>query len=106
MIVSTESTALKSQCDIAGVWKHSEKEAWLNVDLEKGVIIVKSHASNPSAEGLTVIKSLAYTDQANWNGKMYDARSKNFVPVKISEGNCKELIVVMDGSDVLRLLRE
>lgn len=43
--------------NIEGIWKHSEKQAWLNIDAVAGVVTVYVHHQANSA-GLTVIKDV------------------------------------------------
>ena len=97
-----------SSTDIAGTWKHAEKPALLHIDLQTGLITVKSHDDNQNAAGLTVIKHLSKSTESEgvWYGEMYNGYLDKYVPVKISAPKA-DILVIHDekGSEVLSLLR-
>lgn len=71
---------------ISGIWKHSEKPAWLELKFKNGIgaITVARHGWNPDAEGLVVLKDITKsktdTDHPTWRGKMFDAKQNGFIP--------------------------
>ncbi|NMR26842.1 DUF1287 domain-containing protein [Pseudoalteromonas sp. NEC-BIFX-2020_015] len=77
---------------IAGIWKHSEKPAWLEITFaaDLGGITVKRHDGNSNAVGLTVIKDvIAAAKQTNlsqelqWQGKMFSAQVNGYIDVSL-----------------------
>ena len=95
--------------DISGTWKHSEKPALLNVDVQTGLITVKSHDDNEDAAGLTVIKNLSKNVQSEnvWTGEMYNGYTNNYVKVKITSHEPKILVIYDEtGVKVLTLIRQ
>ena len=100
--------AQTSSCEIKGTWKHADKNAWLDVDLNSQTVKVMSHLDNPKANGLIVIKSLtqASGEKSKWLGQMYDASIDGFVPVKLAFNGCREVNVSNNGTNILTLTRE
>lgn len=91
--------------DIAGIWKHADKPAWLNVDLQSSVITVQKHNDVPAAEGLTIIKDLSAAPPI-WYGKMYAAEQGGYIPVTLQLKDKQTLIVVAaDATEILKLTR-
>ena len=91
--------------DISGIWKHTDKPAWLNVNIQTGTITVHRHDNAPGATGLTVIKELSAKPPI-WNGKMYDAEQGDYVLVTLKLKDNQTLIVVdEDTTELLRLTR-
>ncbi|WP_240223895.1 hypothetical protein [Rheinheimera hassiensis] len=91
--------------DISGIWKHADKPAWLNVDMQTGVVTVQRHDNAPGAAGLTVIKDLSAAPPI-WNGKMYAAEQGDYVAVSLELKDNQTLIVIdADAAEILRLTR-
>lgn len=91
--------------DISGIWKHTDKPAWLNVDMQTGVITVQRHNDAPGAEGLTIIKDLRAAPPI-WHGKMYAAEQDDYIAVSLQLKDNQTLIVVdTDSVEILRLIR-
>lgn len=91
--------------DISGIWKHTDKPAWLNVDMQTGIVTVQRHDNAPGTVGLTVIKDLSAATSI-WNGKMYDAEQGDYVLVTLKLKDNQTLIVVdEDTTELLRLTR-
>ncbi|MDP2713427.1 DUF2147 domain-containing protein [Rheinheimera sp.] len=91
--------------DISGVWKHADKPAWLNVNMQTGVVTVQRHDNAPGAVGLTVIKDLSASPPI-WSGKMYAAEQGDYVAVSLELKDDQTLIVVdADAVEILRLTR-
>ncbi len=107
-VLSLSSFATNLPCDISGTWKHSLKEAWLDVDLVNQQITVKTHVTNPNAEGLVVIKGLLENSELEprWSGKMYDASVNGYIDVQLTSSRCKQLIVSDNSVEILKLIRE
>jgi hypothetical protein len=102
IIYSSGSFAQDTQCEISGIWKHADKNAWLEINLTTKTVNVKSHLDNPKANGLTVIKNL----KPNWSGQMYNASTGGFVPVQLVFNSCEQLKVTDNGVNILTLNRE
>lgn len=94
-------------CDINGVWKHADKEAWLEINTTMKNIVVKNHQKNPSAEGLTVVKHLLKKPQTlnTWQGKIYDASTDSFVEIEIKTNKCEVLTINHNKLELFQLLR-
>ncbi|GAB2994857.1 hypothetical protein [Psychrosphaera aestuarii] len=100
------SVAISNECQIAGVWSHSEKPAKLFIDLSTAEMLVQSHELNPKAVGLIVLKSLTLSSVTNsWKAKMYSAAEDSFVDVQLTTEGCNKLNVSFNGEEVLGLLR-
>ena len=91
--------------DISGIWKHADKPAWLNVNMQTGLVTVQRHDNAPGTVGLTVIKDLSAAAPI-WNGKMYAAELGDYMPVTLQLKDKQTLIVVdIDAVEILRLTR-
>jgi drug/metabolite transporter superfamily protein YnfA len=91
--------------DISGIWKHADKPAWLNVNMQTGVVTVQRHDNAPGAVGLTVIKELSAAAPI-WHGKMYAAEQGDYIAVSLELKDNQTLIVVdSDVVEILRLIR-
>lgn len=91
--------------DISGIWKHADKQAWLNVNMQTGVVTVQRHDNAPGAVGLTVIKDLSAAAPI-WNGKMYAAEQGDYVAVSLELKDNQTLVVAdADAVEILRLTR-
>ncbi len=102
VFLSANSFAENNHCKIAGIWKHADKQAWLEVSLITKTVTIKSHLDNPKANGLSVIKNLT----AKRTGLMYDASTDSYVPVKLAFNGCKQLEVTNNNVIILTLNRE
>lgn len=97
-------------CDISGMWKHSEKDASVVVDLNLKTIRVKNHSLYAEAEGLTVVKNLAAdVGRPNlWSGDIYSADIYSYVPVQLKSPDCTTLLITEHAEpkkEILRLYR-
>ncbi|MFD2167611.1 hypothetical protein ACFSJY_15275 [Thalassotalea euphylliae] len=105
--ISFHSTAdiQVSDCELSGLWKHLDKEAVLNIDTTSGEVTVHSHKTNPSAEGLVIIKGLQArnNEPEHWLGNIYDAASNSFVPVTLNVSSCQHIEVFKKGKRILTL---
>ena len=91
--------------DISGIWKHTDKPAWLNVNMQTGLVTVQRHDNAPGAAGLTVIKDLSAAAPI-WHGKMYAAEQGDYIAVSLTLEDNQTLIVVdSDAVEILRLIR-
>lgn len=87
------------ECNISGVWKHSNKNAWLNFDLSGRKIVVHHNEGHPEVRGLTVIKNLKNKDE-NWHGDMYSSETNSYFPVVLKVSNCDQISVSKYEADV------
>jgi hypothetical protein len=109
------STQAFFEDNINGVWKHSQKPAWFDVNFESGVgsVFVKRHDNNLKAAGLNIIKEIKpdVNQSLQWNGKMYSAAENGYVSVMLILIN-PSTIAIFERSDInkdneiLRLTRE
>ncbi|GAB2914657.1 hypothetical protein [Rheinheimera gaetbuli] len=91
--------------DISGIWKHADKPAWLNVNIQTGVVTVQRHDTAPGAIGLTVIKDLSAAPPI-WHGNMYAAEQGDYIAVSLQLKGHQTLIVVDENAvEILRLTR-
>ena len=91
--------------DITGIWKHTDKPAWLNVNMQTGVVTVQRHDNAPGAVGLTVIKNLSEKPPI-WHGKMYAAEQGDYIEVSLELKDSQTLVVVdANAAEILRLTR-
>jgi ABC-type molybdate transport system ATPase subunit len=93
--------------DINGIWKHSDKEAWLKVDAASGVASVYIHHHAKTA-GLTVVKGIERDAESHalWVGKMYAAASDSFVNVELLLESPDCIIIIHNSNEILRLFRD
>lgn len=100
------SAQAKGDCDISGIWNHSDKPAKLLIDLNKAEATVYSHDNHMKAVGLVVLKALKPASHASlWDAQMYSAENDAFVDVQIMSKDCNQLNVVYQGDEVLSLVR-
>lgn len=100
---------------ISGIWKHTQKPAWLEIIFESGVgsLSVKRHDNNEKAAGLNVIKDIK-TDtkqSSQWIGQMYSAATDGYVGVKLILINTSTIAVfesndVKNSKEILRMTKE
>lgn len=106
LVSSIFSAQVKGDCDISGVWNHSDKPAKLLIDLNKAEATVYSHDNHTKAVGLVVLKAVKPASHASlWDAQMYSAEDDSFVDVQITSKDCKQLNVVYQGDEVLSLVR-
>ena len=106
LVSSIFSAQVKGDCDISGVWNHSDKPAKLLIDLNKAEATVYSHDNQTKAVGLVVLKAVKPASHASlWDAQMYSAEDDSFVDVQITSKDCKQLNVVYQGDEVLSLVR-
>lgn len=92
--------------DISGIWRHADKPAWLNVNIQTGVVTVQRHDNAPGAVGLTVIKELRAAPPI-WHGKMYAADQGDYIAVSLELKDNQTLVVVGDNAaEILKLTRQ
>ena len=88
---------------INGIWKHTQKPAWLEIKFESGVgtISVKRHDNNVKAAGLNIIKDIKpeINQQTQWLGQMYSAAVDGYVGVRLILIN-SSTIAIFESSDV------
>lgn len=92
--------------DISGIWKHADKPAWLNVNMQTGLVTVQRHDNAPGAVGLTVIKDLSAAAPI-WHGKMYAAEQGDYIAVSLELKDNQTLVVVGENAaEILKLTRQ
>lgn len=103
-----------SASNISGIWKHSQKPAWLEITFASGVgaLSVKRHDNNPNAVGLNVIKDIQLDSKrsSQWVGQMYSALENSYVSVRLVLINPNTLAVFaksdVNSNEILRIVRE
>ena len=97
-----------AEVQITGIWKHTQKPAWLEIKFESGVgsLAVKRHEDNVKAAGFNVIKEIKpdTTRSAQWDGQMYSAPENGYVDVTLVLIN-PTTIAVFENSDVKNQMR-
>ncbi|WNC72332.1 hypothetical protein RGQ13_19775 [Thalassotalea psychrophila] len=100
---------------ISGVWKHTQKSAWLEIEFESdlGSLSVKRHDNNLKAAGLNVIKDITtdLNQSSQWIGKMYSAAENGYVGIVLILINPTTLSIyeisdLSKSNEILRLTRE
>ena len=101
--------------EINGIWKHTQKPAWLEIIFKSGVgsISVKHHDDNVKAAGLNVIKDIKSetNQQTQWLGQMYSAAEDGYVEVRLILINSSTIAVfesndVKKSNEILRITKE
>ncbi len=101
--------------EINGIWKHTQKPAWLEIIFKSGVgfISVKRHDDNVKAAGLNVIKDIKpeTNQQTQWLGQMYSAAEDGYVGVRLILINSSTIAVfesndVKKSNEILRITKE
>jgi hypothetical protein len=101
--------------EINGIWKHTQKPAWLEIIFKSGVgsISVKRHDDNVKAAGLNVIKDIKpeTNQQTQWLGQMYSAAEDGYVEVRLILINSSTIAVfesndVKKSNEILRITKE
>ena len=90
---------------INGIWKHTQKPAWLEIKFESGVgsINVKRHDNNLKAAGLNIIMDIKPegNQETQWLGQMYSAAEDGYVSVRLILIN-SSTIAIFESSDVTK----
>ena len=101
--------------EINGIWKHTQKPAWLEIIFKSGVgsISVKRHDDNVKAAGLNVIKDIKSetNQQTQWLGQMYSTAEDGYVEVRLILINSSTIAVfesndVKKSNEILRITKE
>lgn len=104
-----------AEVQIDGVWKHTQKPAWLEIKFESdiGTLTVKRHENNVKAAGLNVIKAIkpSLKQSSQWDGQMYSAAANGYVGVTLFLISPTTLVVyessdLNKSDEILRLTRE
>jgi len=100
---------------IVGVWKHSEKPAWIDIrfDGEVGSARIARHDDNEEAVGLGLLSHIE-ADEANpnvWRAEIYSAEDDGYVAAVLVLGRDGELVISTAeqgnrATEVLRLKRD
>lgn len=100
--------------DIAGLWKHADKSAWIQIDFQDGAgsATVAQHDGNAAAQGLAILEDIRAVLDAKerWQGKIYSADVDGFVDASLELDASGALVISVvekagGASDVLRLIR-
>ena len=98
---------------VSGVWRHSEKPAWISIEFAdgtgKGVIV--RHDENPAVEGQELFNRIVKSNSADnqWSAYMYVASERGFKPMTLELGSDDTLLVrdpEAGGEIVLRLFSD
>ena len=102
---------------ISGIWKHSEKMAWLEFSFKSGLghATVLRHEGNTKAKGLLVLKDIKANDNApntssskTFSAKMYSADVNGFIEATMTMEDKDSLVITINHggqTEVLRLNR-
>ncbi|MCJ8320367.1 MAG: hypothetical protein MJK12_12085 [Colwellia sp.] len=109
------SANVYADVQIDGIWKHTQKPAWLEIKFQSGVgaLSVQRHDNNIKAAGLNVIKNIkpVINQSSQWAGQMYSAAEGGYVDVVLILIN-SSTITIFESSDldkaneILRITRE
>ncbi|MFT5711409.1 MAG: hypothetical protein ACI8QT_002115 [Halioglobus sp.] len=74
-LVAVLSAPLASAADIAGIWKHSEQPAWIEIRMEDGAgagVVVRNDVY-PERVGREILKGLERdeSEEGVWRGQVY-----------------------------------
>jgi hypothetical protein len=109
------SASVFANVEIDGIWKHTQKPAWLEIKFESGVgsVSVKRHDNNIKAAGLNIIKEIKpdVNQSSQWFGQMYSAAENGYVDVVLILVNSSTMAIfensdVNQVNEILRLTRE
>lgn len=109
------SASVFANVEIDGIWKHTQKPAWLEIKFESGVgsVSVKRHDNNVKAVGLNIIKEIKpnVNQSSQWLGQMYSAAENGYVDVVLILVNSSTMAIfensdVNQVNEILRLTRE
>ena len=99
------------EAKLQGLWKHTDKAAWISIDFEKGIGSGKiaRHDDNVETVGLSLFEHIQkdrnFPDQ--WQSKIYSAEVDGYINATIRRNESGTLIVSTQDSDgsyeVLRL---
>lgn len=82
-----------------GVWRHSEKPAWLSIKFEQqvGRAVVYEHQQHRENEGLIVLKDIVAVKgkENSWTGKMFAADINGFIAAALTMPSAEKVIVKM-----------
>ena len=108
------SACAEEEARLHGLWKHTDKAAWITIDFDKGVGSRKiaRHDDNANAVGLSLFEHIQrdrnFPDQ--WQAQIYSAEVDGYISAIIQLTESGILIVsTHDGDDsreVLRLTRK
>ncbi len=91
---------------IEGVWKHATKPALIEFNLTTGVASVKEHQTHKQNSGLTIIKNIVQSTEAEWVGEMYNGYKDKYVFVTIKLNDTSLSVFDSENSEVLKLIKE
>jgi hypothetical protein len=87
-LVAALSAPLASAADIAGIWKHSEEPAWIEIRVEEGVGAAKVVRNEvyPERVGREILKDLTADEheEALWRGQVYAERLGEYKDAEVS----------------------
>ena len=108
------SACADEEVRLQGLWKHTDKAAWITIDFDKGVGSGKiaRHDDNANAVGLSLFEHIQrdrnFPDQ--WQAQIYSAEIDSYINATIQLSESGILIVNTQDSDgsreVLRLTRK
>lgn len=100
---------------LEGIWKHTQKPAWLEIIFESGVgsLSVQRHENNVKSAGLNVIKNInpEVNQSSQWTGEMYSAAKDGYVSVRLILINTTTIAVfessdINKSNEILRIAKE
>ena len=100
---------------IAGVWKHTQKPAWIGIQFDDGVgsAWIARHDENEDALGLGLLSRIE-ADEVNpnlWRAEIYSAEDDGYIAAVLVLGLDGVLVIStvdegVEPTEVLRLMRE
>ena len=115
MVAIVVSACANRTSVIDGVWKHTEKPAWIGIRFEGqiGSAWIARHDENEDALDLTIMEDIQRDrrDPGRWRAKIYSAEVDGYVPAMLVLHQEGELVIsaAEEGgvlTEVLRLIRD
>ena len=81
--------------DIAGIWKHAEHPAWIEINLEEGRGTLVRNDKAPERVGREVLREINTSSKLNnlWYGMLHVEKQGEYKRVEISMPDSKRMLI-------------
>ena len=81
--------------DIAGIWKHAEHPAWIEINMTEGRATVFRNDNKPERVGREMLKEIKASSEHNnlWYGMLYVEKLGEFKRVEISMPDSNRMLI-------------
>ncbi len=81
--------------DIAGIWKHAEHPAWIEIDMAEGRATVFRNDKKPERVGREMLKEIKASSELHnlWYGMLYVEKLGEYKDVEISMPDRKRMLI-------------